>query len=47
MDKSTSKRHRLVFTNMHALWLPYDRIVLMDLDTFDNSIDRDTDIMTR
>mmetsp|Transcript_88189 Transcript_88189/g.248149 ORF Transcript_88189/g.248149 Transcript_88189/m.248149 type:complete len:529 (-) Transcript_88189:94-1680(-) len=31
-DKSRSKRHALVFTKLRALELPYERVLLLDLD---------------
>ncbi len=32
LDKSKTKRHASVFTKLHALCLPYDRVLLLDLD---------------
>ena len=32
LDKTGSKRHRYVFTKLRALELPYEHIVLLDLD---------------
>merc|ERR1712232_680367 len=32
LDKSKSKRHASVFTKFHALCLPYERVLLLDVD---------------
>ena len=41
LDKTGSKRHRYVFTKLHALELPYKHIVFLDLDLLPRN---DTDL---